>query len=150
MWSFLPLINFIACKLILLFVLIWLFNPTLYNVLSSHSSLIFFWFISHCMTVSYRTWRSEPAWGCFCKRQAPPGCSATANCRTRPSRGSALRHLTPATSQPWMRQQDTGQVISTQKNPSPLSESSRLCGDVWKCRPPGLTPLSTADVILNA
>lgn len=61
----------------------------------------------------YRAWRRQPARGGVCKRPTPPGCCATADSRTRPPRCASLRYLPPATRQPWMCQQNTGQVWTT-------------------------------------
>lgn len=64
------------------------------------------------MCCSFRTWWRKPARRRVCKRQATPRCGTTANSGASPPRGSALRHLAPTTSQPWMCQQDTGQVTA--------------------------------------
>lgn len=64
------------------------------------------------MCCSFRTWWRKPARRRVCKRQATPRCGTTANSGASPPRGSALRHLAPTTSQPWMCQQDTGQVTT--------------------------------------
>lgn len=76
-------------------------------------SVVPHWLLAHLkFSFSSRTWWREPAWRCVRKWQTPPRCSSPANSRTCPSGGSAVRHLTPATSQSWMCQQDTGQVRS--------------------------------------
>ena len=50
----------------------------------------------------FRSWRSKPAWRCFCQWPASSWCCPTENCGDGSPRGPTLRHQSSAPSIPWM------------------------------------------------